>query len=212
MVDFRNRLRGAEGAARRAVGRLKTWFEPPLDTDARPLEIREAIIDHVEARAEPAAAGRRVLPHNHATATILAATPEDRAALEPAVADLDEAIRTRLAEVRCPVPNGFELEVTFIKRPKPGWREGQRFAVDYDSRPVTRGAASREPALPVPRVAIIRGKTAEKRYAFTEPHVRIGRTASPTDHMGRPRHKHIVFVEGDDEHSATVGRAHASIQ
>jgi hypothetical protein len=46
---------------------------------------------------------------------------------------------------------------------------------------------------------------------LTEPNVRIGRTAAPVDNRGRPRKNHIVFLEDGDEHSQTVGRAHASI-
>src|SRR5262245_51712247 len=60
--------RGLQGA----IDRLRAWFDPPLELDARPLEIREAIIDCVERRAEPAAAGRRVLPHNLVSVTVMA--------------------------------------------------------------------------------------------------------------------------------------------
>ena len=212
MASFRDTVREAGGAARRAAGRVKSWFEPPLDTDARPLEIREAVVDHVERRAEPGAAGRRALPHNHVTVSLLAATPEDRVALEAAFEDIDRAIRARLSEIRCAVPNGFEVEMHYVRRAKPGWGAEQRFSVEYESRAVTRAATARHAPPPMLRVTVVRGRTTEPAYNLSEPYVRIGRTVAPTDHLGRPRHNHIVFIEDGDEHSTTVGRAHASIQ
>ena len=212
MPDLKRTLRGAEHAARAAVTRLRTWFEPPLDADARPLEIREAIIDHVEARAESAAAGRRVLPHNHVAVSLLAERPEDRAALEAACADIETAVRTRLTEIRCPIPNGFTIEVHYLKRPRAGWREDQRFSIEYDSRPVTRGAPARPSDIPALRLTVLRGRATKSAYTFSEPAIRVGRTAAPVDHLGRLRHNQVIFVEGDDDHSATVGRAHASIR
>jgi hypothetical protein len=206
------RFRVVEDVTRRAVGRLKTWFDPPLDADATPLEIREAVIDDVERHAAAAAAGRRVLPHNHVTVAVLAAGRDDRAALEAALADVSEAIRARLREIRCPVPNGFEVSLQFVKRPKPGWRESQRLSVEYATRPVTRAPTLGLPALPELRLKVLRGHATQRSYTLSEPHVRVGRTAAPVDHRGRPRQNHIAFIEDGDEHSATVGRAHASIQ
>jgi hypothetical protein len=204
-------MRNAEQAARKAASRLKMWFEPPLDANARPLEIREAVIDHVERRAEPAAAGRRLLPHNHVTVTVLAETSDDRASLGAALGDIELAVRARLGEIRCPVPNGFEMEVQFVKRARTGWGDGQRFFVEYGSRAVTRPAAVRQPAAPGLRLKVVRGKASRTSYTLADAQVLIGRTAEPMDHLGRPRHNHVVFLEDGDEHSATVGRAHASI-
>jgi hypothetical protein len=212
MTDLKNTLRGAEDATRRALARVRTWFEPPLDGDARPLEVREAIIDHVEERAEPTAGGRRTLPYNHVIAWLLAETPEARAALEAACADLGDAVRRRLAEIRCAVPNGFEVELQFLRRPRAGWRPDQRYAVEYGSRPVTRAPASRQAPPPPLRLTVVRGQTSEPEYVLSQPEVRIGRTPDPVDHLGRPRHNHVVFAEDGDDHSRTVGRAHASIQ
>ena len=62
------------------------------------------------SRAEPAAAGRRVLPHNHVMVSVIAEDKDDRAALQPALEDVADAIRARLVEIRCPVPSGFEVE------------------------------------------------------------------------------------------------------
>src|SRR5687767_12837806 len=113
---------------RQVLAQLRTWFDPPLEADARPLEIREAVIDAVERRAEPAAAGRRVLPHNHATISVIAEDKDDRAAFDAALEDVADAVRARLVEIRCPVPNGFHVDVHYLKKPKAGWRPEQRFA------------------------------------------------------------------------------------
>ena len=155
--------------------------------------------------------GRRVLPHNHVLVTVLAGQ-DDRASLQASLQDVDEAIRARLGELRCPVPSGFEVDVHYLKKPKPGWRAEQRFAVDFDSRVVTRRPPAREPAPPGLRVRVIRGQATRSSYTLAETDIRIGRSALPLDQTGRPRQNHVVFVEEGDEHSATVGRAHASIR
>ena len=205
-------LRGIKEAAQLAMRRLKTWFEPPVDTDARPLEIREAIIDHVERHAEPGPGGRRALRHNHIAISLLATEKDDRTALDDALADVMQGIRTRLTEIRCRIPNGLQVEVEYIKKPRAGWAPGQRFSVEYSSRAVTKPSAPPRATLPLLRLTVIRGQAAHKNYVLTEPHVRIGRTTSPMDHMGRPRRNHVAFAEDGDGHSVTVGRAHASIR
>ena len=195
-----------------AVDTLRTWFDPPLESDARPLEIREAIIDCVERRAEPAAAGKRVLPHNLVSVTVVARDKDERAALEAALGDVESAVRKRLGELRCQVPAGLDVEIQYAKKPKASWQPTQRFAVDFGTQAITRRPPSRELSLPPLRIAVRRGHTSQPSYVVQESLVHIGRTAAPTDHLGRPRHNHIAFVEDGDEHSATVGRAHASIR
>jgi hypothetical protein len=195
-----------------AIDTVRTWFDPPLELDARPLEIREAIVDCVERRAEPAAAGRRVLPHNLVSVTVVARDKDERASLEATLGDVESAVRSRLAELRCQVPAGFEVEVQYAKKPKANWQPTQRFAVDFGTQAITQRPPAREPSLPPLRIAVQRGHATHPSYLVQEPLVHIGRTAAPTDHLGRPRHNHIAFIEDGDEHSATVGRAHASIR
>ena len=196
---------------RNAIDTLRRWFDPPIETGSRPLEIREAIVDRIEQVTEPAAAGRRVLPFNHVSVTVVAERAEQRAALAAVFEDLDDAVRRRLAEIRCAGPAGFEIDIQYAKRPKPGWPAEQRFSVDFETRPVTRSISApvaRQTAL---HVSVLRGRAAQPSYAFSEPIIRIGRSDLPTDHRGRPRQNDIAFAEDGDPHSATVGRAHASI-
>jgi hypothetical protein len=214
----------ARTLARSAAARLRAWFEPPLEDDARPLEIRHAILDRVEQLAEPAAAGRRVLPRNRIVVTVLAPDEQSRDLLGGALVDIDEAIRTRLGELRCPLPHGFCVDTDFVEERRPDWRQGQRFAVELAHAaggrpaPTTASSASArgasEPAAPVPtlHIAVTKGAASETTYVFSEVKVLIGRTPAPIDRAGRPRYNHIVFLDEGDEHNATVGRAHATIQ
>jgi hypothetical protein len=214
----------ARTLARSAAARVRAWFEPPLEDDARPLEIRHAILEHVEQLAEPAAAGRRVLPRNRIVVTVLAPDEPARDLLHAALADLDVAIRTRLGELRCPLPHGFCVDTDYVAEPRPEWRQGQRFAVELARAaggraapaPSTSAAAagSGDAAAPVPslHIAVTKGAASEATYVFSEAKVLIGRTSGPVDRAGRPRYNHVVFLDEGDEHNATVGRAHASIR
>jgi pSer/pThr/pTyr-binding forkhead associated (FHA) protein len=208
MNDFLTRV---DGALRSAVLRVQTWFDPPLDGRARPLEIREAIIDDIEQHVEPASAGRRVLPYNHITVTVLAADRAARVRLQSTLADLDQSVAARLTEIRCAVPAGLQVDARYVSRPGTAWAPGQRLAFDYD----IREASSVSPAAEEPprlRITIARGQATQTSYTFAESHIRIGRTAQPIDGRGHPRSNNVVFVEDGDDDSRTVGRAHASIR
>lgn len=192
--------------------RVRTWFDPPLDADARPLEIREAILDAVGRRVEPAGGGRRVLPIKYAVVTVVGETPERRAALEAALSDLQAAVERRLAELRCEPPAGFRLRLEISKRPKPSWTPGQRFAIESTTDLAEPAPAPAREQAPVLNAVVLRGAAVRTSYALSERQIRIGRTEHPVDASGRPRHNHIVFLEDGDEHSSTVGRSHASIR
>jgi hypothetical protein len=206
-------IKRVEDAVRGAAETTKTWFDPPLSGDAQPLEIREAIIDDVEQHVEPVDSGRRVLPFNRISIVLLAADKTQRARLDAALAGLRDAMRTRLAEIQCPLPPAFDVDVRYVKQPRPEWAPDQRMAIDYDARQAVEAAAA--PALsmaPALTLTVVRGQATQESYTLRAAHIHIGRTAKPVDGRGRPRLNHVVFVEGDDEHSRTVGRAHASIR
>jgi hypothetical protein len=201
-----------DGALRLAVHRVQQWFDPPLDGEAAPIEIREAIIDDVEQHAESAGAGRRVLPYDRVTVTMLAADKASRARLRAALAGLQESIVARLTELRCVIPAGFTIDTRYVVRPPAAWAPHQRLAFSYDQRaaPDAPGAATAEPARL--RITIARGQATHASYTFAESHIRIGRSAQPIDGRGRPRTNQVVFLEDGDDHTRTVGRAHASIR
>lgn len=194
------------------VVRLTKLLDPPLTADAQPLEIREGIVDAIEQRAVPSGGGQHVLAHNQISVTVLAPTHDDRLTLQAVLADLQDAVVSRLREIRCQIPAGFAVVVHYTRRPRPGWAPEQRLAVEYSSRDasITPDMSRLEP--PNLRVTVLRGRAMQAAYTLTESHVRIGRTALPVDSGGRPRKNHIAFIEDGDEHSNSVGRAHASIR
>jgi hypothetical protein len=208
MNDFFTRV---DGALRASVQRVQQWFDPPLDRAAAPLEVREAIIDEIEQRAEPAGAGRRVMPYNRVIVTLLAADKPSRARLQAALAGLQESIVARLTEIRCAIPAGFAVETRYLTRPPAAWVPEQRLAFTYDQRAAEMASAvSTEPARL--QITIARGQATHDSYTFAESHIRIGRSAQPVDGLGRPRTNQVVFLEDGDPHTLTVGRAHASIR
>jgi hypothetical protein len=195
-----------------AMTRMRTWFDPPLGPDARPLEVRKAIVDEVVARVEPAGGGRRVFPFKCLWAVVLADTTERRAALEGALADLQGALEQQLAELQAQAPPGFVARVEYVRRPRASWSPGQLFALDYRRDPPDEAIVLPRDQVPVLNAVVIRGTAARSSYALSDRQIRIGRTENPVDEHGRPRHNHIAFVEGADECSRTVGRSHASIR
>jgi hypothetical protein len=190
---------------------VRAWFEPPLTADAAPLEVREAIVDRVTREVRATADGRRIMPHNRLTVLVLADRREDRAALGAVLDEIEQTIRGRLTELRCAVPPGFAVEVQYLRKPKPGWKAGARFMTEWASRTVSRATLQIASPPPGVRLKVLRGRASQISYSLADARILIGRTALPTDHHGRPRQNHVVFLEDGDEHSATVGRAHASI-
>ena len=205
-------LTRVDGAVRAAVQRVQQWFDPPLDREAAPLEVREAIIEDIEQRVEPAGAGRRVLPYNRVTVTMFAADKPSRARLQAALDGLQESIVARLTELRCAIPAGFAVETRYLTRPPATWAPQQRLAFAYGQRDALElpSAAPQEPGRL--RITITRGQATHASYTFAESHIRIGRSAQPVDGLGRPRTNQVVFLEDGDDHTRTVGRAHASIR
>ena len=205
-------LTRVDGALRAAVQRVQQWFDPPLDREAAPLEIREAIIEEIEQRVESAGAGRRVLPYNRITVTMLAPDKPTRARLHAALAGLQDSIVARLGEIRCVIPAGFAVEIRYVTRAAGAWAPHQRLAVACDQRDAPE-APSAAPGAPARlQITVARGQATHASYTFAESHIRIGRSEQPIDGLGRPRTNQVVFLEDGDDYTRTVGRAHASIR
>jgi hypothetical protein len=205
-------LRDVQTSVESWVVRLKKLFDPPLTAGAQPLEIRESIVEAIEQRAVPAGGGQRVLAHNQIAVTVLAPTPDDRLTLQAVLADLQDAVVTRLREIRCQVPPGFAVIVHYTRRARSGWAPEQRLAVEYSSREISAAADRSRLEPPSLRIKVLRGRAMQAAYTLTESHVQIGRTALPVDSDGRLRKNHVAFIEDGDAHSNSVGRAHASIR
>jgi hypothetical protein len=194
------------GAVRRAV-------DPPLGEDAKPLDIKRAIVEAVEQRLEPAGNGRRVLPGDGVQVKVLVEQTDARRALEAVLADVRDTVIARLLELHCTVPRWFAVDVSYVRRSPADWEAGQRLAVTVvpgSGRTAANGGDAE--ALPTLAIAILRGQTAQQEFTFTEPVVRIGRSHDPTDDRGRPRFNDVAFLENDSAENRTVTRGHAVIR
>ena len=83
--------------------RIKVFFDAPVDAQATPLELLQAVLDQVELKVQPAGRGRRVFPYNQILVR-LAPVEADRTALQAVFDGLAERVRERLAELQCAVP------------------------------------------------------------------------------------------------------------
>lgn len=200
------------GAVRRAV-------DPPLTADARPIDIKRAIVEAVERRLEPAGGGRHVLPGDAVQVKVLAERADQRKALEAVLGDLPDAIRSRLLEVRCSVPRQFAVDVSYVRRAPEEWEQEQRLSVvvngfEADRRVRPGEDDARRSAGPgtVLSIDVMRGQAVRKHLSFGEVTVRIGRSSDPTDDRGRPRVNDVAFLENDSVENRTVTRGHAVIR
>ena len=189
--------------------------DPPLDQDARPLDVKRAIVEAVEQQLEPAGGGRRVLAGDNILVKLLAEQADARRGLEAVLADLRDTLAARLQELQCNVPRRFSVEVSYVRRPPADWAPGQRLSVVLAPRG-GRGAASvgdgEAATLPVLTIDVVRGQTDRQQFTLAEPVVRIGRSSDPTDDRGRPRFNHVAFLENDSTENRTVTRGHALIR
>jgi len=188
------------------VARARAIVDPPLDAEARPLEIRARLLDDIDALAEPSGGGRRIFPYAALTVTLVADTEARQAALAATVADLQADVRRRLDELRCERRVPVTVAVEYVAEPPASWAPEQRYAISGRAagEPVpegsTRGAV---------QVDVLLGTAGADRYVLSDTHICIGLTPAPADDRGQIRQNHVVFVDGDAA-SATVGRAHAS--
>ena len=219
MKAFVQRAKEIGGAMADAVRRA---VDPPLDDDARPLDVKRAIVEAVEQQVEPAGGGRRVLPGAVVHVRILEVNDDVRPSLDAVLADLPQVLATRLRELRCDVPRRLSVDVAYVPEPMPDWPSDHRLHVTVDNS-VAHGAThvpavvelpqrSRPSALPALTVTVIRGEAIERTATFRESVIRIGRSVDPTDERGRPRFNHVAFLENDNPDNRTVTRGHAVIR
>jgi hypothetical protein len=191
---------------------IRRTVEPALEDDAKPLDIRHAIIEDIERQVQPAGKGRRVLPARGLGVAILTRSPEDHVALTAVLADLQGDITARLREIRCDIPARFRVDVTYIQHRPDSWLPGRRFMVTF-SEPLGAGSPGEESAsIPELTLTIIRGHASQDSYSFAASVVRVGRSEAPVDDRGRVRRNHVAFGDDADRHNATVTRGHCEIR
>jgi hypothetical protein len=183
------------------------FFDAPLDADATPLEVCQAVLDDIERKLEPVGRGRRVFPYTH-VAVRLRQTKTDRAALDAAFDRFESRVRDRLAELRCEPPKALDVKVVVLRKCPAEWTSSQLFAVEYRTAHDAEDTSSTAPV----QITILKGSAARKAYHFTEPLISIGRTADPIDAAGRVRRNRVVFLDTVDGVNETVGRAHAHLR
>jgi hypothetical protein len=205
---MKNALSKAKAVGESMAGVLRRAIDPPLGPDARPLDVRRAIVETVERQVEPAGAGRRVLPGDTVRVKVMCADAAERRALEAVLEDLRDGIVGRLRELRCEAPPAFAIDVTYLRREPPGWAPGQRLSVEL-SRAAAASDATPQPIL---AVTVVKGQAAQESFTFSGPVIRIGRATEPTDERGRPRFNDIAFLENDQAENRTVTRGHAVIR
>lgn len=191
--------------------RLRRFFDSPLETDATPLEICQAVLDDVETNVQPLGRGRRAFPYNRLVVRIRRPEPAPaagRPTADAAFATLPARVRERLNELQCG-GNGVEVKVAFLRTVPAHWREGQLFAIDYHTDPVKTLEVPRSGSI---QVVVVKGSASSRSYSFTEPVISIGRTADPADERGHVRRNRVVFLDKVDGITETVGRAHARLR
>jgi hypothetical protein len=194
--------------------RLRTVFDGPLEADATPLEIVQAVLDDVERHVEPMGRGRRVLPYTAIEVRVLAAAA-DIPRLEAVLDDLPTRVTERLTEIRCEPSDGLEVVSQVSAEPPAWWPEGQRFVVTYRRA----AAAARETpdapsavVVPCLRLTVSRGQVAEGPLEFRGGTIAIGRCPDPTADGDGARRNRVAFLDDADGINATVGRAHARVR
>lgn len=196
------------------ASRVGKAIDPPLSDDATPLDIRHAIVEAIESRAQPVGGGRRALPDAYVKVKVIAKDPAEQRALQTVLADLQARALARLREVECDVPRGFHMEIAYLRRRPAGWAPDQPLSIEYEAEaPAGSGrAVVAEHAQPALSLTVVRGRAASEAYTLREPRIRIGRSVAPVDDRGHARHNHVAFTEDEDAHSRTVGRGHAEIR
>jgi len=203
-TDVAGRVRALGGRLHATVRR---FFESPLGPDAKPLEIREAVLEDIEKQVTPVGGGRRVFPFARLVARVVAPAGS-RETCEATFSGFDARVRSRLAELRCEAPADLDVRVVVLRKPPAEWETGRIFALDYRRAPEPAALAADAPR-PVLQVTLLAGTGTEPAYTIESPTVLVGRGVEPVDQAGRVRRNHVAFVDEADDAAETVGRAHA---
>jgi len=203
-TDVAGRVRAFSGRLHATVRR---FFESPLGPDAKPLEIRAAMLEDVEKQVTPVGGGRRVFPFVRLVARVVAPAGS-RGTCEVTFSDFDARVRARLAELRCEAPRNLDVRVVVLKKTPAEWETGRIFALDYRQAPEVTAVGTDAPR-PVLQVTVLAGTATQPAYTVESPTVLVGRGVEPVDQAGRVRRNHVAFAEEADDVAETVGRAHA---
>lgn len=200
----------AKQLSRTLAGRVRRAVDPPLATDATPLEIRHFVVESVEARVQPSGGGRRRLPDTLVEVKIVAPDAAVQRALRSALDDVQDAVLVRLKELSCEVPAGFGVNVVYLKRAPSGWPPDQQLRIECP-QPAAAPTAPQSGTPPL-TLTVVRGSATRRAFTFTLPIIRVGRSTAPHDDRGRARRNDVAFLEDGDDDSMTVTRGHCEIR
>src|SRR5436190_17970662 len=110
--------------------RIRTFFDTPLDANATPLEIGQAVLDLVERQVQPVARGRRVFPFVGLVVRVRT-NPASSAAMIAGFEDFARRVRERLAEMRCEAPSRLDVDLECLDQPPAAWPEARVFDVRF---------------------------------------------------------------------------------
>ena len=183
-----------------------------IDRDATMLDLRAAVIEHVEHSVVAAGRGTRVLPGPVVVVQVQAMGFKDARALGAVMEDLRAVLIDRLDAMKCTVPAHFQVQIKTVSRRPSGWDPDQRFAVVFEKAKSARvkGTDIVEPR--GLRLAVSRGSAQKKVFDLLLPVIRVGRTRFPTDAQGHVRTNDIAFADDGSARSRSVGRGHAEIR
>jgi hypothetical protein len=202
------------GVLGKVVDGVRSAIDPKAaaDRDATMLDLRAAVIEHVERSVVAAGRGTRVLPGPIVVVQVLPAGFKDARALGAVMDDLRGVLIDRLDAMRCVVPPQFQVQIKTVSRRPAGWDADQRFGVTFEKARSLRGRGA-DIAEPLGlRLAVSRGSAQKKVFDLLLPVIRVGRTRFPTDAKGHVRTNDIAFADDGSARSRSVGRGHAEIR
>jgi FHA domain len=185
---------------------VRTFLDPPLGSDAQPLDIRAAVVDAIDSRVAVLDVGRTVFPCNRILVQLITGPGREKAALAMAFSELERKVRERLRQRRCEVPHALQITVSITDEPASEWAPGQLFSIACDD--VDTLEPEPPPVWPLITLDVLKGDATQTTYSFRQATILVGRSAEALDTKGRVRRNHVVFDDG----SGTVSRAHATLK
>jgi hypothetical protein len=198
----------------KVVEGVRAAIDPRVDlgAGATMLDLRAAVLEHVEHSVVPAGRGTRVLPGPVVVVQVHTAGFKDARALGPVLDDVRPVLIERLAAMKCTVPDNFQVQIKIVPRRPSGWAPKQQFAVVFQ-----KAKSGRVPGTDILeprglRLVVSRGSAQKKVFDLLLPVIRIGRTRFPADSQGHVRTNDIAFADDGSSQSRSVGRGHAEIR
>jgi hypothetical protein len=188
------------------------------DIARHPLEVYRAILDDIEDATEAGARGGRIFPYNAITILVPTTDAHQRATAEAVFAEapsVEDRIRTRLRQAGCRDVDGLTATVKFVDGAAKEWA-GREYHVEFRRHAARAPSrAAKPPAEDVRelQLAIVTGIASKARYTFESSRINLGRLENVIDRQQRViRQNQVAFVDGDDDISQSVSRAHAHIR